>query len=141
MMMMMMFLMMFQICLRAFFSSSLISPLYYFNNANSTASGRCHPHFKIFTRMSKQLPFHPHFCFTKHINEWWRVNAVSFASKIEIWETAFRSISHTCPIDEDMPLTFWLVWLSLFLFLWLFFSTELLLFRYRTVSSATWQIF
>ena len=30
------------------------------NNANSPASGRCHLHFKVFTYLSKQLPFHLH---------------------------------------------------------------------------------
>ena len=37
------------------------------------------------------------------------INAVSFASQIEIWETAFQNCSHTYPIDKDMLLTFWLM--------------------------------
>ena len=109
------------------------------NNANSPASGGCHLHFKVFTCLSKHLPFHPRFCLTKHINEQGTVNAVFSASQIEIWETAFQNCSHTYPIDKDMPLTFWLMWPSLFLFLWWFFSTELLLLRYRTVPSVIWQ--
>ena len=40
-----------------------------FNNANSPASGGSHPHFKVFTRVSKQLLFHLHSCLTKDINE------------------------------------------------------------------------
>ena len=56
------------------------------------------------------------------------VNDVFFASQIEIWETAFHNWSHIYKIDKDMPLTLWLVWLLPFLFLWLFFSTEILFF-------------
>ena len=56
------------------------------------------------------------------------VNDVFFASQIEIWETAFHNCSHIYKIDKDMPLTLWLVWLLPFLFLWLFFSTEILFF-------------
>ena len=54
----------------------------------------------------------------------WIVNAVFFASQIEIWETAFQNCSHTYPIDKDMSLKFWLIWLSLFLFQWLFFPLK-----------------
>ena len=39
----------------------------YYNNGNSPALVGCHPHFKVFTRLSKQLPFHLHFY--KYINE------------------------------------------------------------------------
>ena len=113
--------------------------LIYCNNANSPASGGCHPHFKVFTRLSKQLPFHSHFCPIRHINEWSIVNAF-FTSQVEIWETAFQNSSHTYSIDKDMPLTFWLMWLSLFLFLWLFFPLKFQ-WRYRKVLSVIWQIF
>ena len=66
------------------------------------------------------------------------VNAAFFTSQIR--ETAFQNDSHTYTIDKDMPLTFWLMWLSLFLFLWLFFSLKFHL-RYRKVLSVIWQIF
>ena len=72
-------------------------PSHLYNNANSQASGGCLPHFKVFT--FKPLPFHPHFCLTKHIDEQWIVNAVFYASQIEILETAFQNCSHTNPID------------------------------------------
>ena len=107
-----------------------------------------HPHQAGVTRILKSSPacqnsylFHLHFCLTKHINEWWIVNAVFFESQLEIWETAFQNCSHTYPIDKDRPLTFWLKWLSLFLFLWLLFITGIPLLRYCTVPSAIWQIF
>ena len=101
----------------AFWRSIKIIPY----NANSLTSGGRHPHFKGFTRLSKQLPFLLDFYLTKHINEKWIVNTVFFANQIEIWDTVFQKCSHTYPIDKDMSLTFWLMWLSLFLFLWLFF--------------------
>ena len=75
------------------------------NNANSPASGGCHLHFKVFTCLSKHLPFHPRFCLTKHINEQGTVNAVFSASQIEIWETAFQNCSHTYPIDKERHAT------------------------------------
>ena len=31
------------------------------SNANSPALGGCHPNSNIITRLSEQLPFHPHF--------------------------------------------------------------------------------
>ena len=104
----------------AFWRSIKIIPY----NANSLTSGGRHPHFKGFTRLSKQLPFLLHFYLTKHINEKWIVNTVFFANQIEIWDTVFQKCSHTYPIDKDMSLTFWLMWLSLFVFLWLFFPLK-----------------
>ena len=47
-----------------------------------------------------------------------------FAIQIEILETAFQHCSHTYSIGKDMPLTFCLMWVSLFLFLWLFFPLK-----------------
>ena len=46
-----------------------IKPIKDSNNANSPTSGESHPHFKVFIHLSKQLPFHLHFCLTKHINK------------------------------------------------------------------------
>ena len=43
-------------------------PSHLYNNANSQASGGCNPHFKS-SPLIKPLPFHPHFCLTKHIDE------------------------------------------------------------------------
>ena len=83
-----------------------------------------HPHQASVTRILKSSPAcqNSHFfnCISALPNI--SMNAVFFASKIEIWETAFENCSHTYPIDKDMSfidiLTY--MWLSLFLFLWLF---------------------
>ena len=82
-----------------------------------------HPHKVGVTRILKYSPacqnsylFYPHYCLTKHINDSWIVNAVFFASQIEIWETAFQNCSQTYQIAKGIPLTFWLMWLSLFFF-------------------------
>ena len=48
------------------------------------------------------------------------MNAAFFASQIETWKTAFQNCSHTYPIDKDMSLIFWLIWISQFLFLFFF---------------------
>ena len=100
-----------------------------------------HPHQTGVTRILKSSPacqnsylFHPHSCLTKHINEWWIVNTVFFASQLEIWETVFQNCSHTYPIDKDMLLTFWH---SFSLIVFFFTGIPLL----RSVPSAIWQIF
>ena len=66
------------------------------------------------------------------------MNAVFFASQIEIWETAFENCSHTYPIDKDMSfidiLTYMTVTIS---FSQIVFATQIILLRYRTVLSAT----
>ena len=86
------------------------------NNANSPTSSGCHhPPVKTVTFFT---------CIYQTYQWVMIVNTVFFASQIEIWETAFHDCNHIYPIDKDMPLTFWLVWLSLFLFLWLFFPLK-----------------
>ena len=106
-------------------------PTYYL----SPAIMPTHPHQVGANHILKSLPA----CENSYIFTWisalpnistWRfMNTVFFASQIEIWETAFQKFSHTYPIDKEMSLTFWLMWFSLFLFLWLFFSNDILFFQ------------
>ena len=66
------------------------------------------------------------------------MNAVFFASQIEIWETAFEKCSHTYPVDKDMSFIDILTYMtSTISFSLIVFATEILLLRYRTVLSAT----
>ena len=62
-----------------------------YSNANSPASGGCHPHFKAFTRLLKQFPFRPHFWLTKHSR---------------VWHIKPHLPKHS--IDKDKTSTFWL---------------------------------
>ena len=83
----------------------------------SPAFWSLHPPFKTVTFSPAFLPYQTY--------QWVMiVNSVFFASQIETWETAFHNCSHIYPTDKNMPSTFWLVWLSLFLFLWLFFRLK-----------------
>ena len=41
----------------------------YFNNTNSPASGRCHPHPRFITHLSKKLSFLPHFFLAKRLQQ------------------------------------------------------------------------
>ena len=109
------------------------------NNANSPTSGRCPPHFKIFTPV-KTVAFSP--AFLPYQTYQWVINSECFLYKSN-WNLGNclpKHGSHTYPIDKNMPLTFWLMWLSLFLFLWLFFPLKFH-WRYWKVLSVIWQMF
>ena len=84
------------------------------NDTNSPALGKCHPYFKVFSRLSKQLPFHLQVPFLPYQTHQWVMNSkCCFLCKSNRnLKTAFQCCSHTYPIHKDMPLTFWFMWVS-----------------------------
>ena len=94
------------------------------NDTNSPALGKCHPYFKVFSRLSKQLPFHLQLPFLPYQTHQWVMNSkCCFLCKSNRnLKTGFQCCSHTYPIHKDMPLTFWFMWVSLFLFCNCFFQ-------------------
>ena len=110
------------------------------SNANSPASGGCHPHFKFFTCLSKQLRFHLHFWVIKHIPECWMVNILFFAHQIEKFRKLHSKIAATPKhsINKDIT-TIWLMWLSLFLFLCFSIKILWLIYKYWVIAQCRAQ--
>ena len=71
----------------------------FLNNANTHTSGGCHPHSKVFTRLSKQLTFSPTFL-PYRTYQWGKNNQRCFFCKSN-WGlgNCLQNCSHTYPID------------------------------------------
>ena len=99
-----------------------------------------HPHQASVTLILKSSPACQNSHFFNRISSLPNIsmNAVFFASQIEIWETAFKKCSHTYPVDKDMSFIDILTYMtSTISFSLIVFATEILLLRYRTVLGAT----
>ena len=98
-----------------------------------------HPHQASVTRILKSSPACQNSHFFNGISALPNIsmNAVFFASQIEIWEAAFENCSHTYPIDKDMSFIDILTYMTFTIsFSLIVFATKILLLRYRTVPSA-----
>ena len=98
-----------------------------------------HPHQASVTRILKSSPACQNSHFFNSISALPNIsmNAVFFASQIEIWETAFENCNHTYPIDKDMSFIDILTYMTFTIpFSLIVFATKILLLRYRTVPRA-----